>query len=42
MKNMAKGKEHSDNSVWIEFCAVLKADILLTVYYVWKILNCNW
>lgn len=42
MKDMAKSKEHSDNSVSIEFCAALKADILLTVYYIWKIWNCNW
>lgn len=41
MKDMAKGKEHSD-SVSIEFYAALKVDVLLTVYYIWKIRNCNW
>lgn len=41
MKDMAKGKEHSD-SVSIEFDAALKVDVLLTVYYIWKIWNCNW
>ena len=42
MKDMAKGKEHSDNTVSIEFHVALKVDILLTVYYIWKIRNCNW
>lgn len=39
MKGMAKGKEHTDNSVSVEFYAALKVDILLTVYYIWKIRN---
>lgn len=42
VKDMAKGKERRDNSVSTEFYAALKVDILLTVYYIWKIGKRNW
>lgn len=42
VKDTAKGKEHSDNTASIQFCAAWEVDALLTVCHLQKRWESNW